>query len=320
MTAELLPMKNKVNIVYNMFLSSFRILKFSLQDIFRNFSLSIMTILILVLMLLSINTLIVVRILTDQSINEIKKQIDVSIYFNPDATEKEITEVRSFVGSFPEVEKEIFLTKEDALVNFKENYKDNKEILASLDELGENPLGPTLILKTREPIDYQKIIKAISVPEYENIIEAKTFADTEIAINRIESITSQVEKFSMILTVLFGLIAFVIIFNTIRVIIYTQRVEIGIKRLVGATNWFIRGPYLVESFIFSVVSIGITAVSVYFAISFLDPYIGVIFNDQLLLTNYFKSHIIWLLNGQFIGVLFLTVVSSSLAMRRYLRV
>ncbi len=282
-------------------------------------SLSVMTVLILVLMLLSINTLIIVRVLTDRSITSVKDQIDVSIYFDPAAPEEKITEVRDFVSGLPEVTEERYLSREEVLEEFKSTYSGNTEIIASLDELGTNPLGSTLIVKTREPRDYEKIIAALSVPEYEDIIEAKTFGDTETAIDRIETVTHQVERFTYALTALFAVIAFVIIFNTIRVAIYTQRAEIGIKRLVGATNWFISGPYILESLIFSVVSSAITAVAVWFTLRFLDPYISVVFESSAILTTYFSSHILLLLGIQFGSVFLLTLISSLLAMRKYLR-
>ena len=166
---------------------------------------------------------------------------------------------------------------------------------------------------------YEKIINALSVPEYENIIEAKTFGDTQVAIDRIHSITTQVERFTYFLTALFAIIAFVIIFNTIRVAIYTQRAEIGIKRLVGATNWFISGPYMLESLIFSIISVAVTYGIAHFSIGFLDPYMGVVFGETELLSTYFSSHLLLILGIEFVSVFLLTIVSSGLAMRRYLR-
>ncbi|MFA6427427.1 MAG: permease-like cell division protein FtsX [Candidatus Magasanikbacteria bacterium] len=302
-----------------MFSGFLRVIKFSLQDIVRNMSLSFMTLLILVLMLMSMNTLLVVRVLTDKSIEEVQQQIDVSIYFDPDATDEEIVEIKEYVGSFPEVTEQTYLNKEQVMEQFKTTYADNEEILASLDELGENPLGSTLIVKTRDPKDYEKVIKALSVPEYENIIEAKTFGDTQTAISRIHAITTQVERFTYALTALFALIAFVIIFNTIRVAIYTHRTEISIKRLVGATNWFIRGPYFFESFLFTILSVAITYGVVHVSLGFMDSYVGVIFGEEKILTNYFYSHILFLLGVQLLAVFLLTIVSSMLAMRRYLR-
>lgn len=297
-----------------------RIIKFALQDIARNFSLSFMTVLILVLMLLSINTLVLVRLLTEEAINAIKKQIDVSLYFNPDANDAKIKEIHDYIESFPEVIETIYFNKEETLNKFLEAYKDNTKIVASLDELDFNPLGSTLIIKTREPTDYEKIITALNVPEYENIIEAKTFGDTQKAIQKIHTITTQVERFTLFLTSLFAIIAFIIIFNTVRVAIYTQRIEISIKKLVGATNWFVRGPYIIESLAFSIMSVLVAYVILYFSVRWLDLYIAVIFQKPEILTNYINTHIVELAGLQFGGVLFLTTVTSFLAMRKYLKV
>ncbi len=301
-------------------LSLLRILKFSLQDMLRNISLSLMTILILVLMLLSVNTLLIIRVLTDEATQSIKNQIDVSVYFSPDVSSEKLREIQEYIKSFPEVTEMTLLTREEVLAQFRKTHEDNPEIIASLNELEENPLGPTLIVKTREPSEYQKIIASLDVPEYEHLIEAKTFEDTEKAIGRIHTITTQVERFSYALTVLFAVIAFLIIFNTIRVAIYTQRAEISIKKLVGASNWFVRGPYVIESFFFSIVSTAIAALLVLFASRLLDPYIEVVFGSEKFLTNYFNSHMLLLFGGQFTAVFLLTIFSSLLAMRRYLRV
>ncbi|MEK7644249.1 MAG: permease-like cell division protein FtsX [Patescibacteria group bacterium] len=301
-------------------LSFLRIIKFSLQDIVRNLSLSLTTILILILMLLSINTLIGVRILTQEAITSIKNQIDVSIYFNAEAKDAEIGEVKTYLSSFPEVLTSTYFTSAETLAKFKEMYRDSPKILETIEELGGNPLGAMLVVKTRDPKDYVKIIKALSVPEYDTIIEAKTFGDTEKAIEKIQVITNQVEKFSLALTSIFALISFIIIFNTIRVAIFTHRTEISIKKLVGASNWFVRGPYLVESLLFSIIAVVISFGTVRFAARFSDPYISAIFERSGILTNYVNSHIMELVGVQFAAVLALTFATSLLAMRKYLRV
>lgn len=283
-------------------------------------SLSFMTVLILILMLLSINTIIVIRVLTDQAVAAVKDQIDLSIFFDRDAAEAQIEDVKSHVNSFPEVTSMTFLTRDEVLEQFKKQHEDSSEILSSLAELGENPLGPTLIVKSRDPKDYEKIIASLNVPEYEEIIEAKTFTDTEYAIDRIHAITTQVKQFSIGLSAFFAFIAFLIIFNTIRVAIYTQRIEISIKKLVGATDWFIRGPYMVEALILSFIAAGVSYGLVMLSARFLDPYIAVVFQAPASLTIYFRAQMLTLVPLQFLAVLALTVMTSLLAMRRYLRV
>ncbi|OGH67496.1 MAG: hypothetical protein A3J66_03645 [Candidatus Magasanikbacteria bacterium RIFCSPHIGHO2_02_FULL_47_14] len=301
-------------------LSFLRIVKFALQDIGRNFSLSFMTVLILVLMLLSINTLVAVHVLTEKAVSSVKEQLSVSIHFRQDVKDEQVTEVQSFINSFPAVTSVEFLNRDEVLQQFKDIHKENPDILSSLNELGDNPFGPTMIITTREPSDYEKVITAISVPEYEGIIESKTFQDTQKAIDRIGSITAQVQKFVFVLTGLFGIISFLVIFNTIRVAIYTQRIEISIKKLVGASNWFVRGPYLIEALVFTFLSVILTFVIMYFVVQFIDPFVSVVFSSEKFLTNYFLSHILVLAGAEFGIVLLLTFVTSFLAMRRYLRV
>ena len=116
-----------------------RVIQFALQDIVRNLSLSLMTVLILVLMLLSVNTLVIIRFFTAQATQSIKDQIDVSVFFSHTATDEQIEEVRDYVKSSPEVVNLIYYTREQALEQFKTQYTDNENILASLAELEENP-------------------------------------------------------------------------------------------------------------------------------------------------------------------------------------
>lgn len=301
-------------------LSFFRLLKYSLQDLWRNVSLSFMTVFILALMLLSINTLWSIEVLTKEAVGAIKKQIDVSIYFVPNATDKNVDEIKSYVNLFPEVTEVKMQSRDEVLKSFRDQNASQAEVLQALDELGQNPFGPTMVIKTNDPGDYKKIIDSLNVPEYENLIEAKSFDNHEVAIERLQSIITRIEKVGLGLTALFAIISFLIIFNTVRVAINTQRIEISIKRLVGASNWFIRGPYLIESFIFTILSVACTIGVVFFALRWVDPYLAVVLPDGFSLTNYFKSNILMLFGVQALAVLILTVASSGLAMRRQLKV
>ncbi len=286
----------------------------------RNIGLSFMTVFILILMLLSMNTLLFIRLVTNEATTAIRDQIDVSVYLSSEASGEEVDEVFTYIASLPEVTKATFKSEDEVLAEFRELYGDNEDILSSLDELDENPLGATIVIKTNNPAEYGTVINALSVPEYETVIESKTFTDTQGAIEKIDAITTNVERFSAALTAFFGIIAFLIIFNTVRVAIYTQRIEISIKKLVGATNWFVRGPYVIESIFFSILSTGIAIGLVYLGMGFIDPYVGVVLGNSAFLTNYYNSNILSLAGLQFGIVFFLTFVSSMLAMRRYLRV
>ncbi|HSR89565.1 MAG TPA: permease-like cell division protein FtsX [Candidatus Udaeobacter sp.] len=299
--------------------SFLRVIKFAFQDLARSLSLSFMTIFILVLMLLSVNTLWSLDTLTKAAVEAVKKQIDVSIYFAPEATDKNVNEIKSYVAMFPEVTDIKLQSKEDVLASFREQHKLQQEALDALSELGKNPFGPTMVIKTKEPQDYKKIVEALSVPEYSSLIEAKSFDNHEDAIERLQNITNRIERIGFGLTILFALISFLIIFNTIRVAINTQRMEISIKRLVGASNWFIRGPYLVESLVFTIFSVLLTVGLVFLGLRWIDPYLAIVLPNGFSLTSYFKSNMLTLFGIQALAVLALTVLSSGLAMRKQLK-
>lgn len=300
--------------------SFFRIIRFALQDIARNIGLSTMTVFILLLMLLSINMLWSIDILTKEAVRLVKDQVTISLYLTPTIPDKSIADLKTYLATFPEVTQIDLLTRDQVLQAFTARHESTPEVLDALSELGGNPFGPTITVRTKEPGDYQKIIQAVSVPEYDSLIEGKSFEGHEDALNRIQTITTRIERAGLALSLLFALISFLIIFNTIRVAIFTQRAEIGIKRLVGANNWFIRGPYFLESVIFTAVSVGFTMLIMYFATRSLDRYVSVIFPNGFSLTNYYSSHMLYVFGIQTIAVLFLTIISSALAMRRQLKV
>jgi cell division transport system permease protein len=244
----------------------------------------------------------------------------MSLYLKATVLDKDVKELQAYVDSLPEVTGIEVVSREDVIKSFQERHKLNKDVLQALTELGGNPFGPTMVVTAHEPEEYQKIITALNVPEYSKFIESKSFDQHEEILGRIQTITNRVETIGFGLTVLFGVIAFFIIFNTIRVAIVTQRTEISIKRLVGANNWFIQGPYFVTAIIFTLISTLISALIMWWAVAWLDRYVGVVFGSGFSLTNYLSSHMLYLFGLEALAALLLTICSSSLAMRRQLRV
>jgi cell division transport system permease protein len=300
--------------------SFWRVVKFAFQDLFRNIGLSTMTVFILVLMLLSVNVLWSVDVVTNEAVRLVKDQVNISLFFKPETTDDEVNNLKKNIEQLDVVSSTELLSRTDVLASFQERHEGSEDILEALNELGENPFGPTLIIKTNEPEDYKVIMSALDVPEYENMIETKSYEGHEEGMDRIQTITGRIERFGWGLSVLFALISFLIIFNTVRIAIFTHRTEISIKRLVGASSWFIRGPYIVESFIFTILSVAGAAAIVRLALKWVDPYLSVVFANGFSLTNYYNSRILMLFGAQALAVLVLTTASSLLAMRRQLKV
>jgi len=304
-----------------MFVSIFRVLKFAFQDFWRNIWLSIITITIIVLTLFTINFLIGFNVITDKAIKSVEDKIDVSVYFNSDVGETEAHSVESYLLSLPQVKDVLYISKEEALQSFKERHKNDPKIVESLKELDSNPLGTTLIIKAYKPADYPDIIKALDEAKYNKLISEKDFDDHKVIINRINSITDKVQTVTLGIIIFFSLVAILIVFNTIRIAIYTHREEIGIMKLVGASNWFIRSPFLIEGIIYSLIACAITFAFIYPVLNFIQPYISGFFQDSNFnLAYYFKNNFVKIFGWELLLVIVLNILSSYWAMRKYLKV
>lgn len=300
--------------------SFFRVIRFAFQDIIRNLGLSFTTILVLVLMLLSVNLLWSIKIITKEGITLVKDQVNVSLYLAGTTSDKQLDDIKKYLQYFPEVQDITVMSKDQVLESFQNRHRLSPEVLSALDELGSNPFGPTIVVKTREPEDYKKILTAMNVPEYQPFIEATSYQGQEDALTKMQNITQRIERISLGLSVFFLVISFLIIFNTIRIAISTQKTEIAIKRLVGANSWFIRGPYWIESLIFTIFSLLIAGGLISLALHWIDPYLSVIFPSGFALTDYYKSNILYVIVIEAVAVFLLTGISAALAMRKQLKV
>ncbi len=302
-----------------MFIAWWRIFKFSLLDLVRNASLATMTVIVLSLLLISVNTLLGIRVLTAAAVTSVKEKIDLSVYLKPETTNDLVTKLTADIKSIPAVKSVNQISADEALQNFKNQYQDRPEIIAALNEVGANPLGPALVVKTDDPTQYSQVITILNKEEYVTLIEDKTFADTAVAIDTLHRVTGSIEKALWGVTAVFGFIAIVIIFTTIRVAIYTERIEIAVKKLVGASNWFIRGPYLVEGVILSTISVALALGAIYAAAQAIDPHFSPLLDQNNILTNYLRTNILSLAGFEYLAALVLTIGTSAIAMRKYLK-
>lgn len=303
-----------------MFTSLFRILKYTFQSFFRNFWLSFVTLTILFLALSSVNTLIVLDLLAKTAIQTVESRIDVSIYFKSTVREDQILNIQTYLLSQEGVKEVAYVSSEQALVNFKDRNKNNPKVLDSLTALGENPLGAALVIRATSPQYYEEIITALSGDQYSNLIEDKDFEDYRMVIDRITRVTERMSFAVTVMAIIFGLISILIVFNTLRVAVYTHRDEIKIMQLVGATNGFITAPYIVEALLFGFLAVGITIVAFYPMLGLIQPYVTTFFEGgDLNLVAYFNQNFAAIFGLELLGVCILNIFSAIVATKRYLR-
>lgn len=301
-------------------LSLYRIIKFSFQDIARNAWLTIVTITILLLALFSINTLITVRLISDNAVAAIKEKIDISLYLKPETPESEIMALKAKIANSDKVKNVLYISKQSALESFREKYQNNQAILAALKELGRNPLSPSLTIIPKNFEESNLLInelKMINNP----IIESRDFSDNSVILNKINSITKRVNEIGLFIIGIFILVSLLVVYNTIRVAIYTHRQEIEIMRLVGASNFFIYMPYLFSALIYALLSVLIIIAVFYPLLTLLQPYLEVFFMGyNVNILNYFVDNFLWIFGAQFLVVLAINMIASLFAVRKYARI
>jgi len=303
-------------------LSLSRILKFSVQNFARNIWLSIVTITIIILTLFSVTSLIFVNAVMDQAIKLVESKVDVSVYFKPTTTPEQIFAVQTNIEALSYVKDVTYVSKSDALEKLRQQYNDSPLILESLKELDNNPLGDTLIVSTHETEDYQKVVDILNAtPQYAVLIDNQNFDDNTYVIKKLEGISTQVARLGWGITFFFALISILVIVNTIRIAIYTHRDEIGIMKLVGASNWFVRGPFVGEAIIYAFVGSFITFALAYLVANFSDPYVvGLLGPVDFTLIDYLSSNIFVIFGAELIGIVVISVLATWLALSRYLKV
>jgi cell division transport system permease protein len=286
----------------------------------RNIWLTIATVIILLLSLFSINTLMTVRLISNSAVEAIKEKIDISLYLKPEATDTEILALRSKIAASPRVKSVVYVSKQLAIDAFRLKYSNKPEVLAALKELGRNPLSPSLTIIPKDFNEASLVINELKLLD-SPIIESRDFSDNSTILHKVDNITQRVGEAGWLVIIIFVLISLLVVYNAIRVTIYTHRQEIEIMRLVGASNLFIYMPYIVSAFIYALFSI-LIIISLFFPfLSLLQPYLEAFFvGYNINILSYFIDNFWQIFGLQFIVVFVINALASLLAVRRYARV
>lgn len=299
-----------------------RVIRSGYRNFMRSGFTSFASVLIMTITLIVITSLIFVQVALQSSLESIKNQVDVTVYFTQTAEEVDIKEIESAVTKIPEVASVEYVSREEALINFRAKHAKDHLTLQALDELDDNPLGASLNIKAKDPSQYEAISKyfaqeTILSKQALTIIDKIDYYQNKLVIDRLTAIIAGAKTLGFALSLLFVIISIMITFNTIRLIIYMSREEISVMRLVGANNKYIRGPFMVSGMLVGVFSSLIT-ILLFWPVSFwlgnkMTDFLGVdLWNYYL--HNLFQIFLILLVSGVIIGG-----ISSLFAIRRYLK-
>jgi cell division transport system permease protein len=301
--------------------SFFRIVRFGLQSILRNFWLSFVTVSVFCLTLLTVNAVIVLNVLAQASVQSVEERVQVTVYFTSDASEGMVKNVQAYLLGLSQVKEVSYVTAEEALESFKARHAADPVILAALEEVDGNPLGQAIKIRAYNANDFAFIIEALNTPEYSPYIKEKNYNDYTSALAALSDFSTKVRFGFLVLAAFFGFIAMLIVFNTIRVAIYVHRDEIGIMKLVGANDWIVRGPFLFETIFYAFVATAMMTGAMYGILGAANPYILQFFAGvDVDLVSYFAEHALPIFGGQFVGLSLIGLATTAVAMQKYLRV
>jgi len=271
-----------------------------------------------------ISSLIFVSAILNASLKEIQNKVDINVYFVTTAEESDVLAVEETLKTLPEVAEVTYVSREDSLAAFKKLHENDKLILQSLEELDDNPLGATLNIKAKDPSQYEGIASFLESKQTlssdgTSIVSKVNFYQNKIAIDKLTKIITSAEKLGSILTIILVILSVIITLNTIRLAIYVSREEIAIMRLVGASSFYIRGPFVVVGTIYGVVS-GILTLMIFYPVTYWlggitsNFFIGINIFDYYT-QNFGQIFLVIMASGIVIGA-----ISSYLAVRKYLSV
>ena len=298
-----------------------RVLGFAFAHFYRNKGTSVAAIFILTITTLLITGLFFVRGASNYVIAQVQNKIDITAYFKADAAEDDILQVRQELLQDGEVVRAVeYVSQDQALADFNAKHQDDPTFERALQEVGQNPFLPSLnIITNGAAAEYENVANVLTQDKYAVLIEEVDLSEKRDTIEKVFAITGSITRFGLVAGVLLLLIAILVVFNTIKLIVETSGQEISTMRIVGASNWFIRAPFVIQGVIFGAISFAICFVATALIAYLLASGISVIMPGFNLFT-FFLSNILIIMVIQLAAGAGLASLLSFMVVRKYLKV
>jgi cell division transport system permease protein len=307
------------------FITIERILRTGVTNFVRNLSLGAAAIAIMTVTLTIILFSLVASAAFNHSITQLTDKLDVSVYLNDSVTPTQLTEFLVQLRAQPNVKNATYYSKTQDLAQAEAQNAGNKALLEGISETG-NVIPAKVQIEPVDPNKIQQIKNFLDKPSSEVLEDSQTptsySGDEKTAINEIAHATYIIREAGVVAVIVFALISMLIIFNTIRMAIFNRRDEISIMRLLGANPWFIRGPFVVESVLYGIISalVSVFIIDLLFAGSANALQASSLGLLDIGYANYFFKSRFWLLLLlQLVLGILIGAVSSVVATRRYLK-
>ena len=302
---------------------SYKFFKSAVQSLIRNRWLAFATITVMTLTLSTISVFLLANYFIENSIVNVKSKIDLEVFFKNDATESMIFDIKREIVAMPEIKNVTYISKDEAFKIFKESNKDSPELYETVNA-SENPLPASLKIDLKSSESLEKINNFFRGGKYESLVYKTSYENNKKIADWLLSVAGYVQVIGWSLIGVLGFISFVVVLNTIRMTIYARKEEVEIMKLVGATNWYIRWPFLLEGAFYGFISIIFSSAIIYSVFVFVaTPYLV----NNPFFTDISKGYVDYvalrtpvILLYQFAMSILVGALSSMAALGRYLKI
>lgn len=301
-----------------------RIIRTGCVNFVRGLWLALAAVAIMVITLTIILFSVVANATFGHTVDQIAAQVDVSVFLKDSVSDAQAKEFVRAIRGQAEVKQVEYLNKQQAQAAFVAQNGGNSSLQTAIIETG-NPIPATIHVYPRDLNQIGTINKFLTQKQYQDLQTADSPSyngDRKKAIDNITHATNILRQIGIVAVIVFAVISVLIIFNTIQMAIFNRRDEIQIMRLLGATTWYIRGPFVVETIIYGVLSAAIStliinAIFVTASGSLQATSFGLL--DISYSQSFFQDHYWLLLAMQLMLGILIGAASSIIATRRYLK-
>lgn len=300
-----------------------RIFKWSLLAFWRNRLLSIAATLVMTLTLLTISIFVILNLIIGTTISAVQQKIDLVIYFTESTTEDEITALKNQVEELPEVASINYIDKQKALEKWRQ--RPIEEELKKIATEKDNPLPRSLEVKVKDLDKLEEVASYFDAEEIKPLVRKTSLHENQATIQRLLNMTKFLEKMGLIFSGFFIIISILVIFNTIRLAIYSRRDEVEIMKLVGATDAAVRWPFILEGMFYGFLGTLLSVLFLFLGFRFLSPLVSRYLGEVMTewggsLLSYFVAHLWQIILWQLVVGFAIGATCSFIAIRKHLRV
>jgi len=293
----------------------------SLTSFRRNWVMSLGAVITIYLSLLIVGVSVGGSMIASQIVKDVEEKVQIRVFLKDGAAPADLDALQSVLEKDARVKSVDYTTKDQALEEFAQTMSESPELV---DQLETNPLPASFDVDLKTPQDVIAVVEMIKAePSFAAVADRpedpeKSLKYGQQIVNRLFAFTRILRIVGVVFIVMLAVISLIFINNTIRLAIYSRRKEIGIMRLVGASNWFIRTPFMLEGVLQSLVGAALALLTLGLIQAFVMP--KVVETVSFLPVSLSGTSAVQIALILVVGGILIGLAGSTFALRRYLKV